>query len=291
MQVRHPHLFLGLLISFLIVPASVFAGSIPDWMEHWEFGMNVEEDDGPDYFADLILPLYRHADDQRVVFVEPRLCHTGGEFLINLGGGVRQAVLDQTWLLGANVFYDHDLQDSHYRVGWGFEALSTFAEVRSNVYLGVSRERLVEESAAGNMFEKAVDGVDVEAGIPVPYYSRLKVFGGFNWYNFEMLTFNNRYGWTLRAEYTPVPFVVIDGLLSNDTKSNVDWGMTVALRVPFGGNLQQEKVRSVLALDATMFPTGDARTHLFRLVERHHEIVVERRRETGTMTIQVARGT
>lgn len=261
---------------------------MPDWMEHWEFGLNVEEDDGPDYFADLLFPLYRHPDDARVLFIEPRVRYADGEYLFNQGIGVRQLLRDRSWLLGANMFYDYASQYSHYRVGWGLEALSSYAEARSNFYLALSQQRLVSEEGSTSIIEEAVDGFDFELGAPVPYYSRLKVFGGFNWWNFEK--FNNRYGWTLRTEYTPFPFIVIDGLLSNDTKSNVDWGMTVAFRIPFGGH-DPRQAPSPLRLDETVFPESDAGEHLFRLVERHHEIVVERRAETGGVSVEIARGT
>lgn len=281
-------LSLAALAGSFLIAAPVGAQSIPDWMEHWEFGMNVEEDDGPDYFSDLIIPLYRPPDDTRVLFLEPRAKLADGEWLFNLGAGLRELILNRSWLLGANMFYDYETQYSHYRLGWGLEALSSYAEARSNFYLALSQQRLVEESGSVLTIEEAVDGFDVEVGAPIPYYSRLKLFGGFNWYNFEK--FNNRYGWTLRAEYTPVQTVVIDGLLSNDTKGNLDWGMTVALRIPLGGN-DPRKARSPLRVDETAFPESDASQHFFRLVERHHEIVVERRRETGGMSVEIARGT
>lgn len=283
---RKPLSTLVCVSCFVLAVPPLYAGSTPDWMEHWEFGINVEEDDGADYFLDPIVPVYRHPTDERVVFLEPRWQFADGTHLFNLGGGMREVVLDGQWLVGANMFYDYESNRSHYRLGWGLEALSAFAELRSNVYLGLSQKRLVEEDAGGNTFEKAVDGYDLEVGMPVPYYSRLKFFGGFQWYNFEK--FKNLYGWRLRTEYTPVPFIVIDGLLSNDTKSNVDWGLVVAFRIPLGGNVKTP-LRSPRVLDETMFPESDAREQLFRLVERHHEIIVERYREVGSVNVEVSR--
>lgn len=264
------------------------AASTPDYMKHWEFGMDINEHQGPKYFSDLIFPLHRNANGQGVAFFEPRLTYRDRTWLANLGAGYRQLVLDKTWLLGGNTFYDYSSAHSHYRVGWGLEALSSYAELRANSYLGISPERLVEQTGEGNTFERAVNGFDLEAGAPVPYYSRLKVFGGFNWYKYRY--FKNRAGWTLRTEYKPFPFIVIDGLVSDSTKSNVDWGMTVALRIPFSRG-SQEPLRSPLKPDSTIFPESDAGKFFFSLVERHHEIVLERRRQTGTMSIEVRRGT
>ena len=276
------------IVGLLGPPTTVCAQSLPDFMESWEFGLNVDEDEGPSYFADILLPLYRDSDRTRLLFVEPRVRYADRSYLFNSGLGFRQLALNQSWLLGMNVFHDYDTDDSHYRVGWGAEALSAYAEARTNMYIGLSQKRLVEENAGGNTFEEAVNGWDFELGAPVPYYSRLKVFGGYNFYNFE--EFKNRYGWTLRAEYKPFPFLVIDGLVSDSTKSNVDWGMTVAFRIPLGDNAPQSW-HSPLQWDATAFPESDASEFLYSLVERHHEIVVERWRQTGTLTVEVARGT
>lgn len=275
----------GFLVFSPVVSA---AESLPDFMKQWEFGLNVDEDEGPSFFADTLLPLYRDIDQTQLLFVEPRVRYADRSYLFNSGVGFRQLVFDKEWLLGANVFHDYETEYSHYRLGWGLEALSTYAEARTNMYIGLSQRRLVEENAGGNTFEETVNGWDFELGAPVPYYSRLKLFGGYNFYNFE--EFKNRYGWTLRAEYKPFPFIVIDGLLSDHTKSNVDWGMTVAFRIPLGDNAPQSS-RSPLRLDGTMFPLSDASEFLYNLVERHHEIVVERLRVTGTITVEVARGT
>ena len=279
---------LGGCLLIVLGPLSVArAGSLPDYMEHWEYSIDVNEDQGPRYSLDPILPLYRPTDKKDVVFLEPRLTYRDREWLLNLGGGYRRLVLNRAWLLGGNLFYDYESEHAHSRVGLGAEALSAFAELRSNVYIPTSGERTVEEGAGGITYERAVHGFDMELGAPIPYYSRLKLFGGFNWY--DQPHFKNRSGWTLRAEYTPLPFIVIDGTVSDNTKTNVDWGMKVALRIPLGGNVKQP--RSPTQLDPTMFPESDASVHFWDLVERHHEIVVERRLQTGTISVQVSRGT
>ena len=81
----------------------------------------------------------------------------------------------------------------------------------------------------------------------------------------------------------------MDGTLSNDTKTNLDWGMTFALRIPWGSNV--EDVRSPVRLDETVFPESDAGEFLYSLVERHHEIVVEKRRQNSGMNVEILRGT
>lgn len=291
---RPPRLFAAgafLLVLFLALTAS--ARQLPDYMKHWEFSVDVEEDDGPNYFADLILPLSDPSPEaQQWVFLEPRLQYADDNYLLNTGAGYRRLAFARTWLIGGNLFHDYATEHRHYRVGFGLEALSQFAELRANSYFGASPRRLLENNSSIRTYEKAVDGFDLEAGMPVPYYSRLKLYGGYAWYDYER--FKNRYGWTLRAEYAPVPYLVIDGRVGNDTKSNLDWGMVVALRIPFGQD-GAPALRSPLRLDETAFPESDAAALRYLLVERHHDIVVERYKEEpappGTITVEVRRGT
>ena len=259
---------------------------VPEYLEHWEFGIDVNEDRGPRFFIDPIVPLYRSADNGQTVFLEPRLSYRNQEWLLNFGGGYRRLVANRAWMLGGNMFYDYESEYSHSRVGLGLEGLSSYAEARTNVYIPTSGERTVEELAGGTTHERAVPGFDMELGVPVPYYSRVKIFGGFNWY--DSPDFKQRYGWTLRTEYKPVPFIVIDGTVGDDTKTNVDWGLKVAFRIPLGGNV--ESVDSPLRLDSTWFPKSDASVHVFDLVERHHEIVIQRARTSTTgLTVEAGR--
>jgi hypothetical protein len=263
--------------------------ALANYVENWEFGINVQERQSPRYFADLIFPLYHPDAEDRNLFFEPRFTHAESETLFNLGGGYRQLILDRTWALGVNLFYDYGTQYDHYRIGTGFEAISRYAELRFNSYLGLSPARKVEPGSASDLIEEVVDGLDLEVGAPIPYYSRLKLFGGYEWYNFKQ--FKNREGWSLRAEYKPIPPIVLDLILSDNTKRNIAWELNAAVRVPLGKNSPGD-VPSPLKLDPVIFPEGDMGDRLPRLVERHHEIVVESYREAnGKVTVEVARGT
>ena len=260
-----------------------------EYMKNWEFGVNFDEQQGPLYFADLFFPLYRPDAEDRVLFLEPRVNHVDSETLFNLGLGYRHLVRDRSWMLGANTFFDWETEQSHHRVGFGLEAISSYAELRANSYWGLSLAKTSEPGLASNRIEKPVDGFDVEVGAPVPYYSRLKFFGGYEWYDFKK--FKNREGWTARAEYKPIPALVLDVLLADNNKQDLALGMTIAFRPPFWDKAA-EKPRSPLQRDPIIFPEADVGDRLYTLVERHHEIVVERYRENqGSVTVEIARGT
>lgn len=259
-----------------------------EYMKNWEFSVNVDEDQAPRYSADLIFPVYRPDAEDRTVFIEPRVNHLDAETLLNFGLGYRQFLWDRTWMLGGNMFYDWETRVSHHRIGFGAEAINAHAELRANSYFGTSNSKITLPGTVTNDIEKPVDGFDVELGFPVPYYSRLKVFGGYERYDFRK--FEDRTGWTARAEYKPYPFIVLDVTLSDNTKRSPTWGTTLALRPPFWENAP-EKARSPLKLDKVMFPDDDVSGRLYDLVERHHEIVVESYVENrGGVTVEIARG-
>lgn len=166
------------------------AADLPDYMRSWEFGLHVEDDTAFRGFADLILPLHRAVDQSAAAFLEPRVSHVDHATLWNLGTGYRRLLRDNTWLVGANTFYDYQAQRHHTRLGVGLEALSAAVEFRANGYLGLSPTRRIQEDGATTNVERAVDGFDVEFGAPVPHYSRMKLFGGYEWYDFK----NSRIG-------------------------------------------------------------------------------------------------
>ena len=266
-------------------PTDLWGWTPPNYMRNWEFGINLGDEKTPLYFADLLFPLYRPAAEDQILFVEPRVNHLQGETLFNLGLGYRRLVFDRTWMLGGNVFYDYHT-DSHYRVGTGLEAISSYAELRANGYFGLSLARESDPGPSLVIVERPVDGFDVEIGAPIPYYSRLKLFGGYEWYNFRK--FENREGWTVRAEYKPLPYVVLDLILSDNTKRTTGWTSNLAFKLPFGHNAP-DRVKSPLKMDSVMFPDGDVGDRLLDLVERHHEIVLEKYSSGSGVTIEVGR--
>jgi adhesin/invasin len=96
---------------------------------------------------------------------------------INLGIGKRKLINDDTLLLGANLFYDHELDYDHQRASIGIEAISSVGSFRANQYYGISGW----QSGLDNVKEKALNGNDVELGAPLPYLP---------WANFYLRTFN-----------------------------------------------------------------------------------------------------
>ena len=84
---------------------------------------------------------------------------------INLGLATRNLVSDDTMLVGANIFYDHELDHNHQRASIGLEAITSVGSITYNEYWGLSDKK----TGVDGFKEEALDGRDLKLGIPLPY--------------------------------------------------------------------------------------------------------------------------
>jgi adhesin/invasin len=94
---------------------------------------------------------------------------------LNLGIGNRKLLINDTLMLGANIFYDTEIDYGHTRTSFGVEAISSVGSLRANQYYAISGWKDVGEAQ-----EKALNGSDIEVGVPLPYLP---------WTNFYLRTF------------------------------------------------------------------------------------------------------
>ena len=94
---------------------------------------------------------------------------------LNLGIGNRKLLINDTLMLGANIFYDTEIDYGHTRTSFGVEAISSVGSLRANQYYAISGWKNVGEAQ-----EKALNGSDIEVGVPLPYLP---------WTNFYLRTF------------------------------------------------------------------------------------------------------
>ena len=128
----------------------------------------------------VVKPLSDINDTENTLFTQASLFLSDDDReTINLGIGKRKLVNDDTWLLGANLFYDHELDYDHQRASIGFEAISSVASLRFNQYYGLSGFK----SGFDEIQEKALDGQDIELGAPLPYLPWTNfAFRSFRWH-------------------------------------------------------------------------------------------------------------
>ena len=126
----------------------------------------------------VVKPLTDLNDNENIMFTQGSLFLSDDDReTINLGFGHRKLVNDDNLLIGYNLFYDHELDYDHQRASIGIEAISSVGSLRANQYFGLSGW----QTGLDNVNEKALDGNDVELGMPLPYMP---------WTNFYLRSFN-----------------------------------------------------------------------------------------------------
>ncbi len=101
--------------------------------------------------------------DSGTIFNQTSINTHDGDETINLGFGIRKLLNNNTLLLGANTFYDHQLTESHERVGMGAEAITSIFDLRGNYYNAISGSKNTTEGS-----ERALDGWDTQIDYHLP---------------------------------------------------------------------------------------------------------------------------
>lgn len=120
----------------------------------------------------IVAPLSDEKDIFNTVFTQISGNYQDNRTTLNLGLGYRKLSQNKKTLLGVNAFYDHEFPYNHGRTSLGVEALSTMWEMRGNKYWATTDWK----KGRGGLNERALDGYDIEAGIPIPYMNWATVF-------------------------------------------------------------------------------------------------------------------
>lgn len=223
---------------------------------------------------DLLMPLHDTAKDLFFTQIGVRRsdAHTQDyRTTVNLGVGYRKTL--NTWLVGANTFYDRDLTGKNDRLGIGAEAMTDYLKLSANGYLRLSDWKRSPD--LDDYLERPANGFDLRAEAYLPAYPQL---GG-------KLMFEQYYGdqvglfgasdrqkdpsaVTVGVTYTPVPMIGLSldhrqgqgGLADNTFRLAINYQFDVSLA-------QQLSTASV-----SRHRLANAR---YDLVSRNNEIVLD----------------
>ena len=120
----------------------------------------------------IVAPLTDKDDIYNTVFTQVSGFYQDNRTTLNLGLGYRHITDDKKYLYGINAFYDHEFPYDHGRTSVGVEAMTTMWEVRGNKYWATTDWKTGRRGKQ----ERALDGYDLEAGIPLPYMNWTTVF-------------------------------------------------------------------------------------------------------------------
>ena len=97
-------------------------------------------------------------------FNQTSLSNFDGRNTLNIGIGARYIFNADTAILGANTFFDYELDSAHRRVGFGGELITSLLEIRANSYDAQS-----ETISYKGVDETALDGYDMRFTGKIPY--------------------------------------------------------------------------------------------------------------------------
>ena len=144
---------------------------------------NVEIDitdlDGDDtrFSIFTVQPLYDNSQAGRATFFQGGIIATDDDDTINLGLGQRWILNDGKVIAGLNLFYDNEWDAGHERVSVGGEVLTSVGDFRVNSYSALSDTETVNGAE-----ETALDGMDMELAVPLPYLPNTRVHAkSFKW--------------------------------------------------------------------------------------------------------------
>tara|TARA_B100001057_G_scaffold380401_1_gene386070 strand:+ start:1827 stop:2744 length:918 start_codon:yes stop_codon:yes gene_type:complete len=110
--------------------------------------------------------------DSGTIFNQTSINTHDGDETVNIGFGTRKLLNDNTLIIGANAFYDHQLTESHERLGIGAEAISSMFDLRGNYYNALSERRKNIEG----IIERAMDGWDLRGDYHLPIEHDVNIF-------------------------------------------------------------------------------------------------------------------
>ncbi len=192
----------------------------------------------------------------------------------NFGIGQRWDVADKKWLLGYNVFFDHDFQRSHNRLGVGAEAWTDYMKFAVNYYHPLSDWK--ESKDFDDYLERAARGFDIRFQGYLPQYPHL---GGSlmyeQYYGDKVALFGkdnlqkDPRAITASIDYTPVPLFTIkaEHKRGQDNKKATKAELTMNYRIgtPLKDQLDPDMVQAARSVKGSRYD----------LVDRNNYIVLE----------------
>ena len=201
--------------------------------------------------------------DNGTIFNQTSINTHDGDETINIGFGTRKLLNDNTLILGANAFYDHQLTESHERVGVGAEAISSMFDVRGNYYNALSARRTNSEGT----IERALDGWDLRADYHLPIDHDVNVFvSAFEFENPEDVSSYKETGNKFGVDAKVGNFAIEAGYMDDNQENDAYFG-NVKYVVNFGSDNQDHSSSNSKSLT-------DVSDKLYQPVKRENKIRV-----------------
>jgi methionine-rich copper-binding protein CopC len=192
---------------------------------------------------------------------------------LNIGAAYRYLTVDEKYLFGGSVFFDHQWPYNHSRLGVGFDAKAQNLNFAANYYHPITDYRDSRRDELGNEYEeRALRGYDLELGYNLPFLPELSVFG--KGYQYFRNTDDDLVGAELRAEYRVNKSFTVKGALieENGGRDGLELGLQYSTPL-----YNVDAPNLVLASIKTAAGEPSMRSKIFEKVRRENRIRVEER--------------
>jgi len=175
-----------------------------------EFSLDFFNRDEPNFGILIVAPLSDIENIEDTIFIQTSIYHKTNRTTINLGLGYRKLMMKNTLMLGANMFYDHELPYDHGRLGLGLELKTAVGEITYNQYM---KQTNWKSNYNIGSTERALSGYDLEFGMPLPYMNWVTVFGkSFVWDGVDGLYDIRGNDLSVRAQIPSFPGLTIEAI-------------------------------------------------------------------------------
>ena len=228
----------------------------------------------------LAMNPYSELSNKHLYFTQLRLAnhepYANGDqrVLFNAGLGFRTLAQNNNAVLGINIFYDHEFEQTHQRGSLGLEYLTSAFEVYANKY-----QRLGDTSMYGTTTETVLNGYDINIVGQLPYMPWGKVvYNNYFWAGTSTDTKGKRY--SLEAQ-------VLRNMIFEIGQSDPDVGSTEdfwKLTLKWPANEFKQTIVTHTVTDH-MFPEKNMSGQMLHKVRRTNKIVTEKTTNPGGVVI------
>ncbi|MCB1550455.1 MAG: inverse autotransporter beta domain-containing protein [Alphaproteobacteria bacterium] len=192
---------------------------------------------------------------------------------INIGAAYRYLTVDEKYLLGGNVFFDHQWPYNHSRLSIGLDAKTKDLNLAANYYYPLTGFQDSRHDANGLGYEeRALEGYDFEIGYTLPFLQGMSIFS--KSYQYFRETDDDIRGVELSAEYNIRDNFTLKGSVIEENGGRDGVELTLQYRMPL-----YDEAKPNLALAAMEPAAGNdsVRSKILEKVRRENRVRVEER--------------
>ena len=229
--------------------------------KYLDFSVNTQENLKPTFNIMSVNEIMKI--DSGTIFNQTSINTHDGDETINIGFGTRKLYNNNSIILGANTFYDHQLTESHERVGVGIEAITSDFDLRYNHYSAMSGRRTNAEGT----IERALDGWDLRGDYHLPIDHDVNIFiSAFEFENPETVSAYKETGNKFGVDAKVGNFAIEAGYMDDNQENDAYFG-NIKYVVNFGSDNQDHSSSNSKSLT-------DVSDQLYQPVKRENKIRV-----------------